>query len=150
VTFLELTLPAVPSSVRKARDAVGVAVSKLIRSKRVVDDIRLCVSEAVTNVVRHAYGRGGGDVDVVVEREDGEVSVVVRDTGRGMRKAEREGRDGGYGLRIIAKVADRYRIRTAPNAGVEVEMVFAERKRATPTRLSTPHRRAERTRSKAA
>jgi anti-sigma regulatory factor (Ser/Thr protein kinase) len=145
-TCLDLRLPAVPSSVQKARDAVAAVVSNLVRGKRVADDVRLCVSEAVTNVVRHAYGRDGGDVEIVVERENGEVSVVVRDTGKGMTKAEREGRVGGFGLKIIERIADRYRISTTPNAGVEVEMIFGERKSA-PLSRSTPRRGAQRARS---
>ena len=97
------------------------------RDGRLADDVRLCVSEAVTNVVRHAYGRRRGDVEVVVERDDGQVSVVVRDDGKGMTKAEREGRSGGFGLKIIEKLAADHRIRTSPNSGVEMEMVFRER-----------------------
>jgi anti-sigma regulatory factor (Ser/Thr protein kinase) len=149
-TCLDLRLPAVPTSVQKARDAVAAVVSNLLRGKRVADDVRLCVSEAVTNVVRHAYGRDGGDVEIVVEREDDGVSVVVRDTGKGMTKAEREGRVGGFGLKIIAKVADRYRVSTAPNAGVEVEMVFGERKSASSAPVTGPKRGAQRARRSAA
>jgi anti-sigma regulatory factor (Ser/Thr protein kinase) len=148
-TCLDLRLPAVPSSVQKARDAVAAVVSKVLRGKRAADDVRLCVSEAVTNVVRHAYGRDGGEVEIVVERENDEVSVVVRDTGKGMTKAEREARVEGHGLKIIAKIADRYRISTSPNAGVEVEMVFGERKRASSGR-ATPRHRAKRARRSAA
>jgi anti-sigma regulatory factor (Ser/Thr protein kinase) len=140
----------VPSSVQKAREAVAGVVANLVRGKRVADDVRLCVSEAVTNVVRHAYGRGGGDVEIVVEREDDEVRIVVRDTGKGMTKAEREGRVGGYGLKIIEKIADRYQINAAPNAGVEVEMVFGERKTAPSDRARTARRRPEPAGSKAA
>ena len=142
-TCLDLTLPAVPGSIRKARDAAASSVAKVARGQRLADDVRLCVSEAVTNVVRHAYVRGTGDVDVVVERDDGELSVVVRDTGRGMTKAQRDGRIGGYGLKIIEKVADRLRIQST-NAGVEVEMVFDEQTHAASVRggSSSPRRRA--------
>jgi anti-sigma regulatory factor (Ser/Thr protein kinase) len=125
-TCLQLTLPAVPGSIRTAREAAASSVVKSARGQRLADDVRLCVSEAVTNVVRHAYGRGTGEVDVVVERDDGAVSVVVRDRGKGMTKAERDGRIGGFGLKIIEKVADRSRIRSTPDSGVEVEMVFNE------------------------
>jgi anti-sigma regulatory factor (Ser/Thr protein kinase) len=124
-TCLDLRLPAVPASIRKAREAAASAVSGL-RDGRLADDVRLCVSEAVTNVVRHAYGRQRGDVEVVVERNDGEVSVLVRDDGKGMTKSEREGRAGGYGLKIIEKVAAHHEIRTSPRSGVEMEMVFRE------------------------
>jgi anti-sigma regulatory factor (Ser/Thr protein kinase) len=148
-TCLDLRLPAVPSSVQKARDAVAAVVSKVLRGKRVADDVRLCVSEAVTNVVRHAYGRDGGDVEIRVEREDDEVSVVVRDTGKGMTKSEREGRVGGFGLKIIARIADRSRITSSPNAGFEVEMVFGKRETA-PSSRSSPRRRPQRARRPAA
>ena len=114
-----------PSSVQKARDAVAAVVSKVLRGKRAADDVRLCVSEAVTNVVRHAYGRDGGEVEIVVERENDEVSVVVRDDGRGMTKSEREGRAGGYGLRIIEELSDHCSFASAPTHGTHVEMSFA-------------------------
>lgn len=137
-TCLELTLPAVPASVRKARNAVDEAVSKLAASDRVADDIRLCVSEAVSNVVRHAYGTKRGDVEVVVERESREVTVFIRDAGKGMTKAHREGRLGGYGLKIIAKLAGSYTITTSPNAGVEMEMVFPVGEPTAAARTRTP------------
>jgi anti-sigma regulatory factor (Ser/Thr protein kinase) len=142
-TCLELKLPAVPASVRKARNAVGDTVSKLSASERVADDIRLCVSEAVSNVVRHAYGTKRGDVEVVVAQAPREVVVVVRDEGKGLTKAHREGRLGGFGLRIIARLTRRCRITSSPNAGVEMEMVFPaeepvrSRSRRSPTRRST-------------
>ena len=122
-TCLNLRLPAVPASIRKAREAAVSAVSGL-RDSRLADDVRLCVSEAVTNVVRHAYGRQRGDVEVVVERDDGEVSIFVRDEGRGMTKSEREGRSGGYGLKIIEKVTAHHEIRSSSKSGVEMAMVF--------------------------
>ena len=103
-TCLALSLPAVPASVRKARVSVGETAACLGASQRVVDDIRLCVSEAVSNVVRHAYGSRPGDVDVVVERDDENLRVVVRDDGQGMRRRTSEHRTtGGYGLKIIER-----------------------------------------------
>jgi anti-sigma regulatory factor (Ser/Thr protein kinase) len=141
-TCLDLRLPAVPASIRKAREAAASAVSGF-RDSRLEDDIRLCVSEAVTNVVRHAYGRRRGDVEVVVERDDGEVSVLVRDDGKGMTKSEREGRTGGYGLKIIEKVAARHEIRTSPRSGVEMAMVFRDQETADTPEPSPSRRTAD-------
>jgi anti-sigma regulatory factor (Ser/Thr protein kinase) len=142
-TCLDLKLPAVPASIRKAREAAASAVAGF-RDGRLADDVRLCVSEAVTNVVRHAYGRQrGGEVEVVVERDDGEVSVLVRDDGKGMTKSEREGRSGGYGLKIIEKVAAHHEIRTSPRSGVEMEMVFREQEIADSDRPSPSRRTAD-------
>jgi anti-sigma regulatory factor (Ser/Thr protein kinase) len=138
-TCLDLRLPAVPSSIRKARDAAAAAVASL-RDGRLADDVRLCVSEAVTNVVRHAYGRQRGELELVVLRHDGDVTVVVRDDGKGMTKGDREGRSGGFGLKIIAKVASEHEIRTRPRSGVEMEMVFRAEEPAerAPTRRTLP------------
>ncbi len=125
-TCLDLSFQATPSSVRKARAAVGEVVSGLVRDKRLVDDVRLCVSEAVSNVVRHAYGtRRGGAVDVRVEREDDELAVVVRDEGMGLRASGGRAKAGGFGLKIIERVASRHTIETKPKAGTEIRMVFA-------------------------
>jgi anti-sigma regulatory factor (Ser/Thr protein kinase) len=110
--------------VAKARNAVGETISELGISERAADDVRLCVSEAVSNVVRHAYGSRRGEVEVVVEHENDELDVVVRDAGKGMTKAHREGRLGGYGLKIISKLARDYTIASKPNAGAEVRMTF--------------------------
>lgn len=123
-TFLELSLRATPSSVREARNAAGEVVAGFTASNRLVDDVRLCVSEAVTNVVRHAYGTKRGSVDVVVEREDDELVVVVRDEGMGLTASGRRGKPGGFGLKIIDKVASRHTIESAPSTGTEVRMSF--------------------------
>ncbi len=125
-TCLALSLPATPVSVRKARVSVGEKVARLGASKRVVDDVRLCVSEAVSNVVRHAYGTRQGSVDVVVEHENGDLNVVVRDEGNGMRRdASMSCRNGGYGLKIIDSIAERVTIRTARDTGTELRMTFS-------------------------
>lgn len=125
-TCLSLSLPATPASVRKARVSAGETAARLGANERVVDDVRLCVSEAVSNVVRHAYGTRRGDVDVVVERENGDLSVVVRDEGQGMRRATSESRTtGGYGLKIIDSIAKRLTITSAREAGTEVRMTFS-------------------------
>ena len=122
--YLILSAPAAPASVRKVRTAVARAVAELAASERVVDDVRLCVSEAVSNVVRHAYGNRGGEVVVVVERvEDGEIEVVVRDTGVGIASSKRRG-VGGFGLKIIKEIARRTTISSKPSTGTEVRMAF--------------------------
>ena len=125
VTYLELSLPAVPASVRRARVSVAAAAAELGASGRVVDDVRLCVSEAVSNVVRHAYGTKPGEVDVAVEHDDGELDVVVQDDGRGLRATRFRGPAGGFGLKIIDKLAGRCTITSTQGTGTEVRMTFS-------------------------
>ena len=105
LTCLELSLPALPQCVREARLAVAETVASFASTKQLVEDVRLCVSEAVTNVVRHAYDRRRGRVDIVVERDDDELKVVVRDTGVGIPPPSRRNESDGFGLKIIDEVA---------------------------------------------
>jgi anti-sigma regulatory factor (Ser/Thr protein kinase) len=120
---LAVSLPAVPVSVREARATIGEIAQKAGASERVVEDVRLCVSEAVANVVRHAY-REEGDLRITVEREGDELTVVVRDEGIGLGGFQREG-DLGYGLRIIDELTRRCTLTSVPDIGTEVRMVFA-------------------------
>lgn len=126
---LELTLPAVPAKVRDAREAVASLMVELGADEDTVDDVRLCVSEAVANVVRHAYA-DGGELLVRVEEQAGEVTVVVGDEGSGLSGFRSDG-DLGYGLRIIDRLAARCAITSAPNLGTEVQMVFPLRRGST-------------------
>jgi stage II sporulation protein AB (anti-sigma F factor) len=119
---LSLSLEAVPVSVREARRAVVDAVVPLGVDERELDDIRLCVSEAVANAVRHAYDGEGGDVAVVVEEGDDELLVAVRDWGGGVARVGRG--DGGYGLKIIERLATRIELDSDADTGTEISMAF--------------------------
>ncbi len=124
-----LTLPATALGVRAARGAVDAAVRRLSRDDDLLRDIRLCVSEAVTNVVRHAYDRGREEaVEVTVQHDRDEVTVTVRDQGRGLT-AGRPSDTGGYGLEIIDELTTRHVIRTTPGHGTELAMMFGLRRR---------------------
>jgi anti-sigma regulatory factor (Ser/Thr protein kinase) len=122
-TNLEVSLPAAPASVREARDTVAEVAANAGASSQSIEDIRLCVSEAVANVVRHAYQRREGDVSMTVERSGSELTVIVRDDGVGLDAFRRDG-DLGYGLRIINELTVRCSITSAPPTGTEVRMVF--------------------------
>jgi anti-sigma regulatory factor (Ser/Thr protein kinase) len=120
---LELSSPAVPVSVRELRNRVAEIASTSGVPARIVEDVRLCVSEAVTNAVRHAFGGDDGVVHVSVELTDDELVVGVRDAGKGLSEFRREG-ELGHGLRIIDALTQRCSISSAPGRGTEVVMVF--------------------------
>ena len=69
--------------------------------------LELATSELVTNAVTH--GRGPIEVDVACE--DGAVRVGVTDHGGGrpvIRPTDASGEVGGWGLRLVARVADEW------------------------------------------
>src|SRR5919202_2855350 len=62
---VRLTLPARPENVSVIRHVLGAFAEALHLPDPVIEDIRLAVTEACTNVVRHAYGDGqSGPIDV--------------------------------------------------------------------------------------
>ena len=94
---------------------------------RVLVDLRLTISEAVTNAVVHAFrGRSQpGTVTVSVDIAAGEFAeIVVRDDGVGMSR--RDDSPGlGLGLGLIASLADQVEYRAAPDGtGFELWMGF--------------------------
>ena len=120
---LELTLPALPTSARRARRAVVDTVAELGVADSTVDDVRLCVSEAVTNAVLHAYASEAGTVDIAVLVHHPGVVVVVRDFGSGVMSSRRDG-EGGLGLAIIDAMTDQCALSSVSGLGTQISMAF--------------------------
>jgi anti-sigma regulatory factor (Ser/Thr protein kinase) len=122
-TTLELSVNATPATVGRIRRRVAAIAAEAGGREQVVDDIKLCVSEAVTNAAMHAYGPASGTVDVTVQRDGRELTVVVRDNGTGLTQHE-PGPDGGRGLRIIDLLSRSHSVSPLPGGGTEVRMIF--------------------------
>lgn len=81
------------------------------------DDVALVVSELATNAVLHsASGMPGGTVDVLVDVEPDAVALAVVDQGPALAPARRPAGEGGYGLALVAALADAYEV-TATETG---------------------------------
>lgn len=121
---LELTLPALPENVAVVRHVIGGIGDALGIEDSILDDIRLAVSEACTNVVVHAYPESNGLLTVAVEGGADTISVSVRDSGLGM--APRPDSPGlGVGLPLIASLSALLELVAIPDGGTEVRMRFA-------------------------
>lgn len=121
-TLLELRLPATARSVPRARRAVQDAVQELLTD---VHGLGVAVSEAVSNVVNHAYRDDAdhGVFAVTVRLDGGAVRVTVADDGAGI--APRTDSPGlGLGLSLMAAMADRIEV-SPQRPGGRVTMWFA-------------------------
>jgi serine/threonine-protein kinase RsbW len=128
-TDVRLTLPAEAENIAVIRHVLGAFAEAMRLSAEVVEDMRLAVTEACTNVVRHAYDDGEpGTIEVVVQREGDRLDVIVSDRGRGMGPSPDS--DGpGLGLPLIAALADSIEVQDAPVRGNRLRMSFASRPR---------------------
>jgi serine/threonine-protein kinase RsbW len=125
---IRLTLPARPENVAVIRHVLGAFSEALDLPEAVADDMRLAVTEACTNVVRHAYDDGEGTLDVVVRPRDGALEVTVADSGRGIGPSP-DTSGPGLGLPLIAALADHLEIERSAGAGSRLIMSFLRSRR---------------------
>ena len=104
-TELNLRLEPGPEAIPAARKALDGLSGLLERT--VWEDLRLLVTEVVTNGVRHGSERGPVMVSVGVT--DDQVRVEVEDSGRGFSPPQapmpRADGTGGWGLQLVDRVA---------------------------------------------
>jgi serine/threonine-protein kinase RsbW len=124
--FVRLTVPARPEQVALIRRVLEALADSLPLPPRLVEDMRLAVTEACTNVVRHAYGGADGPLELVIRPRDAYVEVVVTDRGIGMMPSRDTG-GAGLGLSLISALTDRFEIEHAPGAGSRLVMAFSTR-----------------------
>ncbi len=121
---LTLQLPGrleAPSAARKALAALNGDLH-LVSPERLAD-VQLLVTEVVANAVRHGDAPDS-TVALEVQATHALLLVEVTDTGTGFDAAALSGPThdaaGGWGLRIVEVIAQRWGVRPAPNGGTTV------------------------------
>jgi serine/threonine-protein kinase RsbW len=120
---IRLTLPARPENVAVVRHVLDALAEALALPKPVIEDMRLAVTEACTNVVRHAYEGSEGTIDVVVRPRDDSLEVSVSDEGHGIGPSS-DTAGPGLGLPLIAALADTLEIERRRDDGSRLVMRF--------------------------
>ena len=124
-TDVKLTLPARPENVSVIRHVLGGFAEALRLRDELVEDLRLAVTEACTNVVRHAYPADvPGSVEIAIVPTEDTVRVMVSDRGRGIGSSS-DTTGPGLGLPLIAAIADEVDLQAVPGGGSRVAMTFA-------------------------
>ena len=123
----QVELPATAENVGFARHVLGALGSNAGVGEDSLDSIRLAVSEALSNVVAHAYSdEPDGQMAVNVWVEDPGVIVSVSDEGRGIDAAD-DSPGLGLGLPLITELAEAVELETSHDSGgTVVWMYFAE------------------------
>jgi anti-sigma regulatory factor (Ser/Thr protein kinase) len=106
---VEHELPVSPEAAAEARHALDDIGDAVPDTK--MRDVRLLVSELVTNAVRHANLSIGDVILLVFEIADHSFRVEVHDPGGGFvptAPAPDPARPSGWGLYLVAELADRW------------------------------------------
>lgn len=127
---VRLTIPARPEYITLGRLALAGIAGLRPLSDETLHDLKLALTEACTNSVRHAYDGGGhGSVEIVYELEPDRLVVEVGDAGAGfdpepfLDGAERELAEGGLGIAIIRALADEVEIAERSGGGSRLRFV---------------------------
>jgi anti-sigma regulatory factor (Ser/Thr protein kinase) len=116
-------LHAVPTAPNEARESLDRLVDALPPGR--LEDLRLAVSELVTNAVVHAGLDEEEAIVMKVRLLPGAVRVEVLDRGGGFPEPpEAPGDDHGYGLKLIDRLADRWGAERAAETRVWAEFAL--------------------------
>jgi serine/threonine-protein kinase RsbW len=110
---VRLTIPAKPEYITLVRLALSGLSGLRPLSEETLSDMKLAVTEACTNSVRHGYQDGGGRVEILYELQPDRLVVEVADDGPGFdasggRPTEENLAEGGLGIAIIKAVSDEF------------------------------------------
>ncbi len=119
---IRLRIPARAEYVALSRLALSGLADIAGLSDELLADLKLALTEAVSNSVRHAYADGGGFVSIAYELHAHSLAIEVVDDGEGFdpeRPPALEGEElteGGLGIAIIRTIADEFELHSRPGA----------------------------------
>lgn len=122
--ILNLVVPATAQYLALVRLVVGAAARVIGLNDDNVADIKVALSEASTNVIRHAYRSGGHQrrqvIEVTCYEHGGSLVIEVVDHGDGMPLPPPASEGLGFG--IIGSLMDKVNVETG-ESGTTVHMV---------------------------
>jgi serine/threonine-protein kinase RsbW len=119
---VRLTIPARPEYIILCRLALTGLARLRPLSEELVADLKLALTEATSNSVRHAYDGSDGVVEISYELSHDRLAIEVSDNGAGFDHAGDGGlgdlddlSEGGLGIAIIRAIADEFDLTRGPD-----------------------------------
>ena len=123
-SFIRLTIPARAEYIDMVRLTLFGIANKAGFSYEEIEDMKVAVTEACTNVVLHAYSDGQpGLVDIIFELEKEEISIRIKDEGNSFQYEPSKGKPvslhdkelsevtaGGLGLFMMNALMDKVEV----------------------------------------
>ena len=120
--IVRLTIPARPEYITLCRLALTGLAQVMPLSEELLADLKLALTEAASNSVRHAYGEDEGLVEITYELHGDRLAIEVADDGEGFvhdatpQLDDAEGMsEGGLGIAIIRSIADEFDVGARAN-----------------------------------
>jgi serine/threonine-protein kinase RsbW len=119
---VRLRIPAKPEYIALARLALTGLAELASVPDEMLADLKLALTEAVSNSIRHAYDGREGQVEIAYELSGSALGIEVVDDGAGFDPARppalegEELSEGGLGIAIIRNIADELEIQSEPGS----------------------------------
>jgi serine/threonine-protein kinase RsbW len=119
--IVRLTIPARAEYITLCRLALTGLARVTTLGEELLADLKLALTEAASNSVRHAYPGGAGVVAIAYELHADRLAIEVSDEGEGFVHDQGSPEDefedlteGGLGIAIIRAIADEFEIGPGP------------------------------------
>lgn len=132
---MKLDFLAISENEAFARAAVAAFLTQLDPTIDEISDVKMAVSEAVTNAIVHGYGNMQGYVKINVNIENSIAEVEIIDDGKGIENVElarqplytssTEEERSGMGFTVMETFMDSLEVTSELNKGTKVKMTKA-------------------------
>ncbi len=128
---MKITFDAVSENESFARLAVSGFLIYKNPSLNDIEDIKMAVSEAVTNSIIHGYD-GEGEIELSCSVEDNSVKIIIEDFGKGIEDVEKarepmytskpECERSGLGFSVMESFTDKLEVESQKGKGTRITM----------------------------
>lgn len=131
VDQIEIKIPCKAEYVHTVRQALNDFAQMLALPKSSVEALEIAASEAITNVIKHAYADfdDSHPVKIRITKSLRGLTVEIVDKGHGFVVPDNckipqidPDRDGGYGILLIKNMMDRVKYTSKPDIGTKIRM----------------------------
>lgn len=128
---VELKVPCKPEYVRTVRTLVAELADSVPLPPQAVEEVKIAASEAVANIVRHAYEGAAETAPVLIRctRSHGRLTIEIIDRGIGFKvpppgevPAPDISKEGGLGIMLMRNLMDSVDYWSQPNLGTRIRM----------------------------
>lgn len=125
---LKFIVPGKPEYVGTVRIAIAQVAGHAGFDIEAIDDIKVAISEACTNIVRHSHQEEDFVYDVILDLEETKLTITVEDSGAGfvmedyIEPSPGETNGNGLGIFIIKALMDEVDICSQLGQGTHISM----------------------------
>lgn len=132
---MKLEIDGISANEAFARQVISLFAATLDPTLEEISDLRVVISEAVTNCVVHAYKNKGGKIRITARLyDDRTMKIQIRDYGCGIGDIEKcmeplyttdpSGERGGMGFPIMQAMSHKFRVTSKVGQGTVLYIEF--------------------------